>query len=226
MDEWCMDGAWMMMDDEWWFPVFKGIIINRPVDGSPFFLGAPLFWKILGGDEWMMGGLFDPLPAGFYRGFPPTKYARPSQPPPRHPENFPQHGPKKQGKHRRKNRIPWVIFFGFWDSNVGHINSAPFFVLEFYNWAVLSDEQMSNGRQFSLLNDEQMSNWLGVEHQSDKLGSIWNYRLLTPVLCRKYWRPQFSPEWCLEHFLPFFTFELVLILKEFSFIFVRGVLGK
>ena len=34
-------------------------------------------------------------------------------------------------------------------------------------WAVLSDEQMSNGCQFSLLNDEQMSNWLGVEHQPD-----------------------------------------------------------
>ena len=32
-------------------------------------------------------------------------------------------------------------------------------------WAVLSDEQMSNGCQFSLLNDEQMSNWLGVKHQ-------------------------------------------------------------
>ena len=32
-------------------------------------------------------------------------------------------------------------------------------------WAVLSDEQMSNGWPFSLLNDEQMSNWVGVEHQ-------------------------------------------------------------
>ena len=34
---------------------------------------------------------------------------------------------------------------------------------------MLSDEQMSNGCQFSLLvlNDEQMSNWLGVEHQPD-----------------------------------------------------------
>ena len=34
-------------------------------------------------------------------------------------------------------------------------------------WAVLSDEQMSNGCQFSLLNDEQTSNWLGVEHQPE-----------------------------------------------------------
>ncbi len=32
-------------------------------------------------------------------------------------------------------------------------------------WAVLSDEQMSNGYPFSLLNDEQMSNKVGVEHQ-------------------------------------------------------------
>ena len=31
-------------------------------------------------------------------------------------------------------------------------------------WAVLSDEQMSNGYPFSLLNDEQMSNWVGVKH--------------------------------------------------------------
>ena len=33
------------------------------------------------------------------------------------------------------------------------------------HWAVLSDEQMSNGWPFSLLNDEQMSNWVGVEHE-------------------------------------------------------------
>ena len=32
-------------------------------------------------------------------------------------------------------------------------------------WAVLSNEQMSNGYPFSLLNDEQMSNKVGVEHQ-------------------------------------------------------------
>ena len=36
------------------------------------------------------------------------------------------------------------------------------------NWTVLSDEQMSNGWQFSLLNDEQMSNKVGVEHQPVK----------------------------------------------------------
>ena len=38
-------------------------------------------------------------------------------------------------------------------------------IFHFIIWAVLSDEQMSNGCQFSLLNDEQMSNWLGVKHQ-------------------------------------------------------------
>ena len=32
----------------------------------------------------------------------------------------------------------------------------------FFDWAVLSDEQMGNGYPFSLLNDEQMSNNLGV----------------------------------------------------------------
>ena len=32
-------------------------------------------------------------------------------------------------------------------------------------WAVLSDEQMSNGWSHSLLNDEQMSNKVRVEHQ-------------------------------------------------------------
>ena len=36
-----------------------------------------------------------------------------------------------------------------------------------YNWAVLSDEQMSNGYPFSLPNDEQTSNKVGVEHQPD-----------------------------------------------------------
>ena len=35
------------------------------------------------------------------------------------------------------------------------------------NWAVLSDEQMSNEWPFSLLNDEQMSNKVGVEHQPE-----------------------------------------------------------
>ena len=34
-------------------------------------------------------------------------------------------------------------------------------------WAVLSDEQMSNGYPFSLLNDEQMSNKVGVKHQPE-----------------------------------------------------------
>ena len=40
------------------------------------------------------------------------------------------------------------------------------FLHENLSWAVLSDEQMSNGWPFSLLNDEQMSNKVGVEQQS------------------------------------------------------------
>ena len=40
-----------------------------------------------------------------------------------------------------------------------------FFWLFSFNWAVLSEEQMSIGYPFSLLNDEQMSNKVGVEHQ-------------------------------------------------------------
>ena len=44
-------------------------------------------------------------------------------------------------------------------------------------WAVLSDEQMSNGCQFSLLNDEHMSNWLGVQHQPD-MDVMWRHRAL------------------------------------------------
>ena len=39
------------------------------------------------------------------------------------------------------------------------------FGTNYFDWAVLSGEQMSKGWPFSLLNDEQMSNWLGVEHQ-------------------------------------------------------------
>ena len=35
---------------------------------------------------------------------------------------------------------------------------------DMFGWAVLSDEQMSNGYPFSLLNDEQMSNKVGVKH--------------------------------------------------------------
>ena len=49
-------------------------------------------------------------------------------------------------------------------------------------WAVLSDEQMSNGYPFSLLNDEQMSNKVGVEHQPVYFG-------LQP--------PEISAWWCL-----------------------------
>ena len=43
-----------------------------------------------------------------------------------------------------------------------------------YIWAVLSDEQMSNGWPFSLLNDEQMSNWVGVKHQPDMFAIIFD----------------------------------------------------
>ena len=50
---------------------------------------------------------------------------------------------------------------------LGAIKTCP--ISAFNNWAVLSDEQMSNGYPFSLLNDEQMSNKVGVEHQPDKL---------------------------------------------------------
>ena len=38
-------------------------------------------------------------------------------------------------------------------------------LLEKFPWAVLSDEQMSNGWSFSLLNDEQMSKKVRVEYQ-------------------------------------------------------------
>ena len=41
-----------------------------------------------------------------------------------------------------------------------------------FNWAVLSDEQMSNGYPFSLLNDEQMSNKVGVKHQPVKIAAF------------------------------------------------------
>ena len=50
-----------------------------------------------------------------------------------------------------------------------------------YIWAVLSDEQMSNGYPFSLLNDEQMSNKVGVEHQPDiffLLSATWKHTSL------------------------------------------------
>ena len=49
------------------------------------------------------------------------------------------------------------------------------------NWAVLSDEQMSNGYPFSLLNDEQMSNKVGVKHQP--VNFTWSKRSnLTTVI--------------------------------------------
>ena len=56
------------------------------------------------------------------------------------------------------------------------------------NWAVLRDEQMSNGWQFSLLNDEQMSNKVGVEHQAAKLTSIFRGIKLDAKKCGKSWR--------------------------------------
>ena len=42
-------------------------------------------------------------------------------------------------------------------------------------WAVLSDEQMSNGLPFSLLNDEQMSNKMRVEQQSVLVSSFADF---------------------------------------------------
>ena len=38
-------------------------------------------------------------------------------------------------------------------------------LVEIFNWAVLSDEQMRKIWPFSLLNDEQMSNKVEVKHQ-------------------------------------------------------------
>ena len=48
-------------------------------------------------------------------------------------------------------------------------NVHPLWLLCLHGWAVLSDEQMSNGYPFSLGNDEQMSNKVGVKHQPDGL---------------------------------------------------------
>ena len=41
--------------------------------------------------------------------------------------------------------------------------------MKYYNWAVLSEEQMRKIWPFSLLNDEQMSNKVEVKHQPDNL---------------------------------------------------------
>ena len=43
-------------------------------------------------------------------------------------------------------------------------------------WAVLSDEQMSNGYPFSLLNDEQMSNKVRVEHQPEIHSDVLSFK--------------------------------------------------
>ena len=57
-------------------------------------------------------------------------------------------------------------------------------------WAVLSDEQMSNGWPCSLLNDEQMINKVGVENQPDRFPfrCCWN-------ITRGF--PSFNPWWTL-----------------------------
>ena len=73
------------------------------------------------------------------------------------------------------------------------------------DWAVLSDEQMSNGWPFSLLNDEQMSNWLGVEHQP-----VENERL----------EPKNGGVW-----LRWFSFSIGWLLGEPAVTFSRGVFG-
>ena len=59
-------------------------------------------------------------------------------------------------------------FFGWRGFNrffSGRCGPQFFFAMQHVNWAVLSDEQTSNGYPFFLLNDEQMSNKVGVEHQ-------------------------------------------------------------
>ena len=69
-------------------------------------------------------------------------------------------------------RLDLVFFFSScwfcsYDSQRGRCDSSDQ-ILRQKHWAVLSDEQMSNGYPFSLLNDEQMSNKVGVKHQPEK----------------------------------------------------------
>ncbi len=59
----------------------------------------------------------------------------------------------------------------------GFIQIYAFNNLDKSNWAVLSDEQMSNGWSYPLLNDEQMSNKVRVEHQPAKIIPICSDQL-------------------------------------------------
>ena len=64
--------------------------------------------------------------------------------------------------------MPAVLDLGSTPGTWRIIPFSKWFIIPTYNWAVLSDEQMSNGYPFSLVNDEQMSNKVGVKHQPDK----------------------------------------------------------
>ena len=74
---------------------------------------------------------------------------------------------------------PWFPFpqhpNTYWESVLGMF--LGFKYLLNLGWAVLSDEQMSNGYPFSLVNDEQMSNKVGVKHQpvGDEQLSTWQF---------------------------------------------------
>ena len=67
----------------------------------------------------------------------------------------------------QESLLKWDLFGGIkvdvnvWENKVKTLGDGDVFLC----WAVLSDEQMSNGYPFSLLNDEQMSNKVGVKHQ-------------------------------------------------------------
>ena len=82
------------------------------------------------------------------------------------------HGSNPMNKWMNWGNFP--IIFGFFHPWIASLISTGFVLLLITclndmqtktTWAVLSDEQMSNGWSFSLLNDEQMSNKVRVEHQ-------------------------------------------------------------
>ena len=58
-----------------------------------------------------------------------------------------------------------ILFRRLKPSNFSSENSSGPYPEANIGWAVLSDEQTSNGWPFSLLNGEQMSNKVGVQHQ-------------------------------------------------------------
>ena len=67
--------------------------------------------------------------------------------------------------------VPWWNLL----SLAGMVDVLPQCKAGYWNWAVLSDEQMSNGWPCSLLNGEQTSNKVGVDHQPGKLHYNWLY---------------------------------------------------